>query len=80
MDQPRSISTPKRMVWPATAAPSSTTTAAARTMSPRRRLLRLNRAEAPARRMKEQQMNRSRMFRGVENIRSQVMTPKRARS
>ena len=67
MDDPSNISTPNRMVCPATAAPISTTSPAPRTMSPWRRLFRENRAEAPASRINEQQMNRSSTFSGAEN-------------
>ena len=66
MDTPMKCRMPKWMICPPTMAPSSTAIPAASTMMPRRRLLRENRAEAPARRMKLPQVNRSRMFSGVE--------------
>lgn len=68
------------MVCPPTAAPISTAIPASSTMMPWRRLLRENRAEAPARRMKLPQMNFCIRFSPGENICRGVMTPKIKRS
>ena len=71
---------PKWMICPPTRAPSSTAIPAASTMMPRRRLLRENRAEAPARRMKLPQVIFCITFRAGEKSCCQLMTPNRARS